>query len=83
MCWNIIQHYLFVYHSLYLLYYLLCTFNVTGCTLLKHCNGQLAMSLIDSTLCGYMLEYYVTFSIFFITANICYIALYLLSRQPQ
>jgi len=41
MCWIIIQHYLFVYHSYCLLYCLISTVNVTGCKLLTLSDSQL------------------------------------------
>jgi len=55
---KIIQYYLFVYHSYCLLYYLISTVNVTGCTVLTLCDGQLAVLASNCTLCGYVLEYY-------------------------
>jgi len=60
MCLNIIQNYLFVYHSYCLLYCLISTVNLTGCTVLTLCDGQLAMPASNCTLCGYVLVYYST-----------------------
>jgi hypothetical protein len=57
-CLNIIQHYLFVYHSYSFLYFLIPTVNVTGCKVLTLCDGQLAVLASNCTLCGYVLEYY-------------------------
>jgi len=34
------------------------TVNVTGCTVLTLCGGQLAVPASNCTLCGYVLEYY-------------------------
>ena len=36
----------------------LSTVNVTGCTVLTLCDGQLAVPASNCTLCGYVLEYY-------------------------
>ena len=58
MSWNIIQHYLFVYHSQCLLYILIYTVNVTGCTVLTLCDGQLAAPASNCTLCGYFFRYH-------------------------
>ena len=61
LCGYVLEYYsdyLFVYHSYYLLYCLISTANVTGCTVLTLCDGQLAVPASNCTLCGYMLEYY-------------------------
>ena len=58
MSWNIIQHYLFVYHSYCLLYCLISTVNVTGCTVLTLCDSQLAVPASNCTLSGYVQEYF-------------------------
>jgi hypothetical protein len=60
MCWNIIQPYLFVGYSKYLLYCLIPTVKVTCCKVLTLCDGQLAVPLSNCKLCGYVLEYYST-----------------------
>jgi len=41
-----------------LLYCLISTVNVTGCTVLTLCDGQLAVTASNCTLCCYVLEYY-------------------------
>jgi len=43
MCWNIIQRYLFVYHSQCLLYCLISTVIINGCTVLTLRDRQLAV----------------------------------------
>jgi len=58
MCWNITQRSFFVYHGYVLLYWLISTVNVTGCTVLTLYDGQLAVPASNCTLCGYVLEYY-------------------------
>jgi len=63
MCWNIFQEYLSVYHSKCLLYCLVSTINVTACTVLTLCDGQLAVPASNCTLCGYVLEYYSELSV--------------------
>jgi len=40
-----------------LLYCLISTVNVTGCTVLTHCDSQLAVPVRNCTRCGYVLEY--------------------------
>ena len=37
---------------------LISTVNITGCTVLTLCDGQLAVPASNCTLCGYVLEYY-------------------------
>jgi len=58
MCRNIIQQYLFVYHSYCLLYCFISNVNVTGFTVLKLCDGQLAVPASNCTLCSYVPEKY-------------------------
>jgi len=58
MCLNIIPQSLFVLRSYCLLYYIISTVNVTGCTVLTLCDVQLAVPASNCTLCGYVLEYY-------------------------
>jgi len=41
-----------------MLYCLIFTVNVTGCTVLTLCDGQLEVRASNCTLCGYVLEYY-------------------------
>ena len=41
-----------------MLYWIISTVNVTGCIVLKLCDGQLAVHASDCTLCGYVLVYY-------------------------
>jgi hypothetical protein len=62
-CFNLIQYYLFFYHSQCLLYCLISTVNVTDCTVLTPCDGQLAMPASNFRLCGYVLEYYSALSL--------------------
>jgi len=56
-------------------YSLISTINVSACTVLTLCDGQLAVPANNCILCAGLF-----FSIIclFITANVCYIALYLL-----
>ena len=60
LCGYVLEYYsaLLVYHSYWLLYCLISTVNVTGCTVLTLCDSQLAVPANNFTLCGYMLEYY-------------------------
>jgi hypothetical protein len=46
-----------------LLYCFISTVNVTGCTVLTVCDGQLAVPASNCTLCGYVLEYYSALSV--------------------
>ena len=43
---------------MFVIYPYIYTVNVTGCTVLKLCDGQLAVPASNCTLCGYVLEYY-------------------------
>jgi len=61
-----------------LLYCLISTVNVTGCTVLTLCDGQLAVPASNSTQCGYVLEYYSALFVCLSQLMFCYIALYLL-----
>ena len=61
LCGYVLKYYseLFVCLSqLMFLYCLISTVNVTDCTVLTLCDGQLAVPSSNCTLCGYVLEYY-------------------------
>jgi len=63
LCGYVLEYYsaLFVYHSYCLLYCLISTVNVIGCTVLTLCDSQLAVPANNCTLYGSMLEYYSAF----------------------
>ena len=61
LCGYVLQYYsaLFVCLSqLMFVVFFISTVNVTGCTVLTLCDGQLAVPSSNCTLCGYVLQYY-------------------------
>ena len=61
LCGYVLEYYSALFDCLSQLMFVYCfisTVNVTGCTVLTLCDGQLAVPASNCTLCGYVLQYY-------------------------
>ena len=60
LCGYVLKYYsaFFLFITANVLYYLISTVNVTDCTALTFCDGQLAVPASNCIPCGYVLQYY-------------------------